>query len=113
MFQSLKEHYARNTYNGLSFFREYLLFVYIHTVPIRVHGQKYHPMSTLFGYKPFYKWSDEEMFIACLGLSFQNVSGYTLRKYKSIIERFGISERELLRIANDLSYGETKVLVNC
>lgn len=102
IFQSLLEHYARNTYKGIDHYRHYLLFVYLHVVPIRVHGRKYQPMVTLFKDKDFTHWSDEQMFVACLGLSFQNVSDRTLTTYSQIIQDYQLSEEEILRVSRKL-----------
>lgn len=99
-FASLKQYHASNTYLPLHHYRHYLLSVYFDTVLIKIHGKKYTPFSSVFENDNISTWSMEGLFIACLGLSFQNISDSTLRKYASIIDLYGLDKDRILKISN-------------
>lgn len=102
-FASLKSYYKKNAYNGLKYFRHYLLNIYINVVPIRIHGKKYQPFINVYGKlypgKEFYQWTNEAMFVACLGLCFRNVSQSTLLMYKDVIQNYHLNIKEIERIS--------------
>ena len=99
-FSSLKQYHASNTYLPLRYYRHYLLSVYFNTVLIKIHEKKYTPFSSVFEDGNISIWSMEGLFIACLGLSFQNVSDSTLQKYASIIDLYGLDKDRILKISN-------------
>lgn len=111
LFSSLKSFYERNTYRGLEHYRHYLLYVYVHTVPVRIHKRKYTPMVSVFKNRNFWEWTDEAMFVACLGLCFRDVSETTLQIYDGIIQDFLLDERQIRSISSTLKPAETALPV--
>lgn len=103
IFDSLLRYYRENTYKGLENFRYYLLEIYISKVPVRINGKKYNTMESLFNGKPYYTWEDEEMFVACLGLSFRKVSEDTLALYNDVVLNFHLNKEKVREISKKLT----------
>lgn len=100
LFSSLLNYYKANTFKGLENFRHYLLDVYISCVPVRIRGNKYPKMGELFAGKTYENWSDEEMFVACLGLRFLDVKEETLAAYNDIILNYHLDKSKIKAISD-------------
>ena len=91
-FSSLKEYHKANTYLALDNYRHYLLYVYFQTVMTKINGRKCAPLSSAFdNQSDVGNWSMNGLFVACLGLSFREVSDYHLALFSDIIDDFGLS----------------------
>lgn len=102
IFASLKEYHEANTYLKLNHYRHYLLYVYFQTVMTKIHGRKYTPLSSAFeDSDDITMWTMEGLFIACLGLSFRNVSEDNLNLYHDIIYNFGLNKFYIKRLDCD------------
>lgn len=98
-FASLKEYHKANTYLSLDHYRQYLLSVYFQTVLTRIHGSYCRPFSSAFEDKlDICSWSLDGFFVACLGLSFREVSDYNLNLFDGIIKEFGLSRSRIKKI---------------
>lgn len=97
-FASLKEYHRANTYLELKHYRQYLLYIYVQTVLTRIKGIRCLPLSSAFINSDIGNWSMEGLFIACLGLSFRQVSSRNLLLYEEIIAQFGLSESRILEL---------------
>lgn len=92
VFSSLKEYHKANTYLALDHYRHYLLYVYFQTVMTKINGRKCTPLSSAFNNQSdISNWSMNGLFVACLGLSFREVSDYHLALFSDIIDDFGLS----------------------
>lgn len=92
VFSSLKEYHERNTYLTLNHYRHYLLYVYFQTVMTKIHGYRCRPFSSVFkNPDDVSTWPMNGLFIACLGLSFREVSDDQLSLFYDIINNFGLS----------------------
>jgi len=92
VFSSLKEYHKANTYLALDHYRHYLLYVYFQTVMTKINGRKCTPLSSAFNNQSDVgNWSMNGLFVACLGLSFREVSDYHLALFSDIIDNFGLS----------------------
>lgn len=92
VFSSLKEYHEANTYLTLNHYRHYLLYVYFQTVMTKIHGYRCRPFSSVFNNPDDVStWSMNGLFIACLGLSFREVSDAQLALFYDIINNFGLN----------------------
>jgi len=92
IFSSLKEYHKANTYLALNHYRHYLLYVYFQTVMTKINGRKCTPLSSAFKNRnDVSNWSMDGLFVACLGLSFREVSDYQLTLFSEIIDDFGLN----------------------
>lgn len=98
-FASLKEYHKANTYLSLDHYRQYLLSVYFQTVLTKIHGSYCRPFSSAFEDKlDICSWSLDGFFVACLGLSFREVSNNNLEVFDDIIKKFGLSPSHIKEI---------------
>lgn len=92
IFSSLMEYHRANTFLRLDHYRHYLLYVYFQTVMTKINGQKCTPLSSAFkNQSDVSNWSMDGLFIACLGLSFREVSNYHLALFSDVIDAFGLN----------------------
>lgn len=98
-FASLKDYHKANTYLSFDHYRQYLLSVYLQTVMTKIHGRDCRPFSSAFE-KPLdiCSWSLDGFFVACLGLSFREVSDKNLALFDDIIKKFGLSSAHIKKI---------------
>lgn len=87
-------------------YREYLLFIYFQSVLTKINGKRYFPLSSAFqDPKTVQHWSMEGVFIACLGLSFRQVSPRTLTLYEDIIVKHNLDYECIMRMSMDILNG--------
>ena len=92
IFSSLKEYHKANTYIAMNHYRHYLLYVYFQTVMTKINGRKCTPLSSAFkNQSDVSNWSMNGLFVACLGLSFREVSDYNLELFSDIVQDFGLN----------------------
>lgn len=99
-FASLKEYHQSNTYSPLEHYRHYLLQVYLQTVMTKINDRRCAPLSSAFSDpKNIAQWSMDGLFVACLGLSFREVSDYHLALYRDIIDRFDLDKDRIKELS--------------
>ncbi|MEL7624671.1 MAG: hypothetical protein AAGU12_13975 [Clostridiales bacterium] len=107
LFTSLKSYHQANSYLSLKYYRHYLLFVYFQAVLTKIKGKRYMPLSTTFSDpKGVQNWSLNGLFIACLGLSFKEVSDHTLMLHDDIIQQFKLNPQCIRQL--NAGFPETK-----
>lgn len=100
-FSSLKDYHKANTYSDLTHYRHYLLYIYFRTVLTRINGKRCMPLSSAFSNpNDVSNWSMNGLFVACLGLSFRQVSEYNLALYSDIIEYFNLDETRIKQLSS-------------
>lgn len=98
-FASLKEYHKANTYLSFEHYRQYLLYVYFQTVLTKINGSYCRPLSAAFeNPNDICSWSLDGFFVACLGLSFREVSDKNLALFDDIIKKFGLSPAHIKEI---------------
>lgn len=107
-FSSLKFYHEANSFLELRRYREYILYIYLHTVLTKIKGKRYFPLSSVFADpEDIGGWSLEGLFIACLGLSFRQVTPEAFERYAGIIDRFSLDKEKILRLSQ--SFPEEKL----
>lgn len=100
IFSSLKEYHQSNTYMQLEHYRHYLLYIYLRTVMTKINGQRCAPLSSAFADPDnIVHWSMNGLFVACLGLSFRQVSDYQLKLYQDVINTFGLDKDSIKELS--------------
>ena len=101
IFSSLKEYHQANTYLAMDHYRHYLLDVYFKTVMTKINDIKCTPLASAFeNENDISNWSMNGLFVACLGLSFREVSDFTLTLYADIIKDYGLSTEQIKKLAS-------------
>lgn len=102
IFSSLKEYHKANTYLALDYYRHYLLYVYFQTVMTKINGHRCTPLSSAFeNQSDVSNWSMNGLFVACLGLSFREVSDYHLALFSDIIDDFELDTECIKKLYNN------------
>lgn len=102
--------YRKHIYHSgaeFDFFREYVLHVYLKNVMTKVCDIRYNPMCNMFD-KPdeVEKWPMEALFIACLGLSFREVSAGNIALYQFVIDRYNLDVEQIYYYNSLLKQGK-------
>ena len=88
-FSGLKDYFIDNYYSNRKHYKEYLLWLYLHTVQTNINGKKVRPFYTAFA-NDFSHWTNEGLFVAVMGLSNKNPEWYYKEPYCTIAEAFDV-----------------------
>lgn len=95
---SLKDYFIDNYYSNRQHYKEYLLWVYFRVVKIRINGVPVQPASKAFTTDKMQDWSNESVFIACMGLSNKGEEYYDYQPYCNIICNHDLEEKKLRKM---------------
>ncbi len=106
-FSGLKEYYIDNYYNNRQHYKEYLLWLYLHTVQTSVNDKKIRPFHKAFK-NDFKQWSYEGLFVAVMGLSYKKPERYYEEPFCSVAESFYIDIKKATKMYYEYD-GEAKL----
>lgn len=94
-FSAMKKYLLDNGAVNLKYYREYIVYLYFHSVISWYKGQRYMPMSTLFVdekgvEQSIHDWDKEKLFIEILGLPKVKVTEERIYMYENHINRLGL-----------------------
>lgn len=91
-FSGLKKYLLENGTVNITYYRLYIVYLYIHTVITWYNEKRYMPMSKLFKEKKISEWSMEKLFVAGLGLSQKNrIEMNRVFLYNNIIQKYKLN----------------------
>lgn len=103
---SLKSYFYDNFYSNRGHYKEYLLWLYFHTVKTRINGKAVKPMSLAFETEKTEKWSNEGVFVACMGLSDKKLNDYYIEPYCNIMELAHLEEKKIIKMYEKFREGK-------
>lgn len=103
-FEGIKRFFLDNGVVELKWFRQYIVYLYMHTVIAWYNGKRYIPMAKLFGDTIISEWEMEKLFIECLGLSCKSkITSLRVMRYKHVIENNKLNEERIWYLLNEKS----------
>lgn len=102
-FEGFKEMNYSNTCTKDGFYKKYIAYVYLHTVPTRINGKYYSTLINALNGKTVLEASMEEMFVLYLGLNMRAVNEKRLSKYQNLINKYNMDESVILETAEKMS----------
>lgn len=100
-FKNLKR--EQETINNIMYFREYLVFIYLHVVSTRLNGKTYNPVSRVFLNADVISWPNEALFVASLGLNFSRIDKSRVRLYNNVIDEFSLDRSIILKLIENMN----------
>ena len=96
-FEELKRFFLDNGVVEFRWFRQYIVYLYMHTVIAWYNGKRYMPMDKLFGDKKISAWEMEKLFIECLGLSCKSrISIPRVTRFNHVIEKYNLDINRII-----------------
>lgn len=81
--------------SNTSYFRYYIVYIYLHTVQTTLNGKRFAPLDKVFGEVEVWNWPDEALFIIILGLNGRRITEKRVLLYEHIIDKYQLN-RELI-----------------
>ena len=90
-FDGLKIYLSKCLCRELPEYRNFIVVLYLHTVQSKVGHETYRPLDKMYSDKEIEKWPMELLFLTCLGLNSQPITGLRVWLRWSIIKKYGLS----------------------
>lgn len=98
-FSGLRQYLLDNGVVNVSYYRQYIVYLYVHTVIAWYNGKRYMPMDRLFGEKKVSEWDMEMLFIEGLGLSRKTkVKMERIECYHDIISKYRLDIHKIEKL---------------
>lgn len=98
-FSGLKKYLQESGIANMKRYREYIVYLYVHTVIAWYNGKRYMPMSNLFKGEKVSKWNLEKLFIEALGLSQKSkIEMERVLRFGSIMEKYHLDRKKIEKI---------------
>lgn len=102
-FSAMRNYLLDNGAVNLKYFREYILYLYFHSVISWYKGQRYMPMAILFSdengiEQSIYEWDREKLFIEILGLPKVKVTEQRIYMYEKQINDLGLDINRIIEM---------------
>lgn len=102
-FDGLKCYLSKCLRRELPDYRSFLVVLYLHTVQSKVGSETYRPLDKMYNDSEIEKWPMELLFLTCLGLNSQPITGLRVWIRWSIIRKYGLNEEKLMQMVEQLS----------
>ncbi len=98
-FEEVKRFFLDNGVVEFRWFRQYIIYLYMHTVIAWYNGKRYMPMDKLFDEEKISEWEMEKLFIECLGLSCKGKIGMSrVLRYYHVIEKYELNVHRIMEL---------------
>ena len=97
-FNSLKQYFENNYFINIGNFKIYILHIYFNSVPIKINGHIYSPISKFMQIheKEVYDPDEKELFfLACCGLKHENKTEHRIKALNWIIMKYCLDKNKI------------------
>ncbi len=104
-FAALKEYIQEKATKELTYYKDYIIFLYLNTVISKINGKRFDPASAFLketGYN-----SCEEIFVLALGLNTAPITEERVNNYSAVIEEYKLDLKKVEKAINE--FGKERV----
>lgn len=104
-FRNLKR--EQETVNDISFYREYIIFIYLHVVSTKLNCKRYDTVSDVFSNADVIYWPNEALFVATLGLTYGWINDDRIKLYKNVIDEYCLDGDIIFELLDNMNRNQS------